>query len=383
MAPSRRASGGGGAKIPAPAVSTPPASAPARRSPANGRRASPGGSGAGARSGRKSEPPAISPGTYSHAVQQMNRRQRKSTVQRLSSSSSDGAASPVSPPRVAEKAAKAESPALAGGMAYNLAQIERRQREAAIARGEDPASTDGVCTPPSPPPSRSSRRSTDAELGAMLMKGGAEPPARKLRMQSSASVALNSRQSFEMRLKDRKKAEQRRAEIHALNRVLARRDAQQFGECLVVVGGSNVYGQAQTVWQYHPQVGVWRKLCQLLEPRCNAASCGTPRGDLISCGGYITGGTFVDTVEIFESRLKASRVLPSMPHGVYGGRACCVGDNLFVVGGQSCEEVRRYSDAWLAIGIASLARRPPRAGWFRSLCLLSDRFVSVCGLCCL
>ena len=382
MAPSRRASGGGGAKIPAPAVSTPPASAPARRSPANGRRASPGGSGAGARSGRKSEPPAISPGTYSHAVQQMNRRQRKSTVQRLSSSSSDGAASPVSPPRVAEKAAKAESPALAGGMAYNLAQIERRQREAAIARGEDPASTDGVCTPPSPP-SRSSRRSTDAELGAMLMKGGAEPPARKLWMQSSASVALNSRQSFEMRLKDRKKAEQRRAEIHALNRVLARRDAQQFGECLVVVGGSNVYGQAQTVWQYHPQVGVWRKLCQLLEPRCNAASCGTPRGDLISCGGYITGGTFVDTVEIFESRLKASRMLPSMPHGVYGGRACCVGDNLFVVGGQSCEEVRRYSDAWLAIGIASLARRPPRAGWFRSLCLLSDRFVSVCGLCCL
>ena len=91
------------------------------------------------------------------------------------------------------------------------------------------------------------------------MKGGAEPPARKLWMQSSASVALNSRQSFEMRLKDRKKAEQRRAEIHALNRVLARRDAQQFGECLVVVGGSNVYGQAQTVWQYHPQVGVWRK----------------------------------------------------------------------------------------------------------------------------
>ena len=74
--------------------------------------------------------------------------------------------------------------------------------------------------------------------------------------------------------------------------------------------------------------------------RCNAASCATPRGDLVSCGGYITGGTFVDTVEIYEPRLKASRMLPPMPHGVYGGRACCVGDQLFVVGGQSCEEVR-------------------------------------------
>ena len=96
--------------------------------------------------------------------------------------------------------------------------------------------------------------------------------------------------------------------------------------CMVVVGGSNVYGQSQTVWQFHPQVGVWRQLCSLLQPRCNGASCATPKGDLISAGGYVTGGTFVSSVEIFESRKRASRLLPPMPHGVYGGRACCLGD---------------------------------------------------------
>ena len=309
----------------------------AARSPANGRRATP------AALRKKAEPPTISPGSYSHAVQQMNRRQRKSAVQRLSNAASEDSAvgSLASAPAVAPQADAPESPS--AGIAYNLAQIERRERAAAREKEDVVVATDGASTPPSPP--SHGRRATDAELGAMLAKCGAEPPPRRLWMQNTASVALNSRQSFEMRLKIKEKSEQRRAEILALNRVLARRDAQNFAQCLVVVGGSNVYGQARTVWQYHPQVGVWRKLCQLLESRCNAASCATRRGDLVSCGGYITGGTFVDTVEIYEPRLKASRMLPPMPHGVYGGRACCIGDKMFVVGGQSCEEVRQLPRA--------------------------------------
>lgn len=309
----------------------------AARSPANGRRATPAPR-------KKSEVPTISPGSYSHAVQQMNRRQRKSSEQRLAStlSGEPTAESLASAPR-AESQQPGRVEGAAGGIAYNLAQIERRERTAAQEREGEAGAPDGASTPPSP--RSQGPRATDAELGAMLVKCGTDPPSRKLWMQNSASVALNSRQSFEMRLKERKKAEQRRAEIVALNRVLARRDAQIFSQCLVVVGGSNVYGQAKTVWQYHPQVGVWRKLCQLLESRCNAASCATRRGDLVSCGGYLTGGTFVDTVEIFEPWLKASRMLPPMPHGVYGGRACCIGDKMFVVGGQSCEEVRQLPRA--------------------------------------
>ena len=308
----------------------------AARSPANGRRATPAPR-------KKSEVPTISPGSYSHAVQQMNRRQRKSADQRLASSTSDAttAQSAASVPRKESQPDRGEG--APGGIAYNLAQIERRERTGAQEREGEAGATGGASTPPSP--RSQGPRATDAELGALLVKCGADPPSRKLWMQNTASVALNSRQSCEMRLKERKKAEQRRAEIVALNRVLARRDAQHFSQCLVVVGGSNVYGQAKTVWQYHPQVGVWRKLCQLLESRCNAASCATRRGDLVSCGGYITGGTFVDTVEIYEPRLKASRMLPPMPHGVYGGRACCIGDKMFVVGGQSCEEVRQLPRA--------------------------------------
>ncbi len=330
----------------------------AARSPANGRRATPGPR-------KKNEPPTISPGSYSHAVQQMNRRQRKLAVLKSSSAATEDSAagSPVSAPDVAPQPDAAESPV--GGVAYNLAQIERRERAAARDKGHKAGGTDGASTPPSPP-SRG-RHTTDVELGAMLAKCGAEPPARRLWMQNTASVALNSRQSFEMRLKIKEKSEQRRAEILALNRVLARRDAQNFAQCLVVVGGSNVYGQAKTVWQYHPQVGVWRKLCELLESRCNAASCATPRGDLVSCGGYITGGTFVDTVEIYEPRLKASRMLPPMPQGVYGGRACCIGDQLFVVGGQSCEEVRSSPPlVFLSHHVPSAARLAQQSSHLRS-----------------
>lgn len=358
MAPPSSSAAKSSRRVAVPAIAVPGSPTTSCRSPANGRRASPaaksrstppaaastGGGGGGGAALR--EPPTISPGSYSHAVQQMNRRQRKSTAQRLSPARSGA---PTTPPRVKLAAEEAE-PKLTGGMAYNLAQIERRQREAAVARGEDvqeggggASSADGVCTPPSPPSRSRSHWLTDSELGAQLRKGGDTPPARKLWMQGSASVALNSRQSFEMRLSEKKKNEQRRAELHALNRILARRDAQQFSTCVVVVGGSNVYGQAQTVWQFHPQVGVWRKLCQLLHPRCNAASCSTTRGDLVTCGGYITGGTFVDTVEMYEPKIKASRMLPPMPHGVYGGRAVCFGDRMLVVGGQSCEEVRALS----------------------------------------
>lgn len=309
------------------------------RSPANGRRATP--------SSRKKSDPSL----YAHAVQQMNRRQRKSAVHRLSTASFGDVkiaassekgdqgrnATTLAPVSATGVATKRDESVVDSGVAYNLAQIDRRERAARENRA-DPVGSDGVRTPPSPVPRE--RHSTNLNLGAVGVRYGTDTPARKLRTQTAPAVALNPRMSTELRLKEKIKTEQRRAEVLALNRVLARRDAQNFAHCLAVVGGSNVYGQAKTVWQYSPQVGVWRKLCQLLESRCNAASCATPRGDLVSCGGYITGGTFVDTVEIYEPRLKASRMLTPMPHGVYGGRACCIGDKLFVVGGQSCEEVR-------------------------------------------
>ena len=90
----------------------------------------------------------------------------------------------------------------------------------------------------------------------------------------------------------------------------------------------------------------------------SAASCSTTRGDLVTCGGYITGGTFVDTVEIYEPKIKASRMLPPMPHGVYGGRAVCIGDRMLVVGGQSCEEVR--AQAPLALPTRSASQKVER-----------------------
>ena len=280
------------------------------------------------RASRRVEPPRISPGSYSHAVQQMNRR---GSPTRRSRSKSGSRTPPKAAPAVAEAAetaaaAPAEPPPVVGGLAHDLACIERRSG--------DSAPDDS----PSPP-----GKLSDAELGAELKKGeprGGGGASRRLWMQGSATVALNSRQSFEHRLSEKRKHEQRRAELLALNRILARRDEQQFNMCMVVVGGSNVYGQSQTVWQFHPQVGVWRQLCSLLQPRCNGASCATPKGDLISAGGYVTGGTFVSSVEIYESRKRASRLLPPMPHGVYGGRACCLGDKLLVVGGQSCEGIK-------------------------------------------
>ena len=156
----------------------------ASRSPANGRRATPG-------TRKKDEPPTISPGSYSHAVQQMNRRQRKSRMQKVPSAASEDsvAGSTASAPGVAPQPDAHGSPL--GGVAYNLAQIERRERAAASEKGGEAGATDGASTPPSPP-SRG-RRATDAELGALVAKCGAEPPARRLWMQNTASVALNSR----------------------------------------------------------------------------------------------------------------------------------------------------------------------------------------------
>jgi hypothetical protein len=67
---------------------------------------------------------------------------------------------------------------------------------------------------------------------------------------------------------------------------------------------SNLHRQATTVRGYHPASGTWRRLGSTAAARCNAACCllavGPARRGVLSCGGYLSGGTFVRTAEIFS-----------------------------------------------------------------------------------
>jgi hypothetical protein len=180
-----------------------------------------------------------------------------------------------------------------------------------------------------------------------------------------------------------RKLQQRRADVIALNSCLARRSARQFGSRLVVVGGSNVYGQSHSVWEFQPHACVWRRMRPTLQPRCNAAVCAGPSaGELVCCGGYATGGTYLDSVEVHRSGTEPT-LLPPMPTGVYGARACCTGNELVVVGGQSCESIKARDDVfrysfetkrWTAA--PKLCSGPRR---FPGVCPLPEGGVLVCG----
>ena len=186
-----------------------------------------------------------------------------------------------------------------------------------------------------------------------------------------------------MRASERRKLEQRRAEILALNAALARRDLVEFGRSVVIVGGSNVCKQSHQMWQFHVQTGSWRKLRRTLQPRCNAAVCADPRsGKLYCCGGYAAGGVFLDTVEVHDPLTASPVLLPPMPRGVYGARALHSGRSLWVMGGQLCESVKatecvaRYDfeqQTW------NDGPQLPRGLRFLAACALADGSIVVCG----